>query len=137
MIDVDCFKALNDSHGHQRGDDCLREVARVLVENPRRGYDVVARYGGEEFVVLLPDADSYAARTTAESIRHAVQALKIENHCLKVGKVETVSIGVCCDHPHLYTESVRFVHEAELALYAAKRLGRNRVEVATELPVSA
>ena len=137
MIDVDCFKALNDGYGHQRGDDCLREVARVLAEHPRRGYDVVARYGGEEFVMLLPDADSYAARAAAESIRHAVHALKIENHGSTVGNVVTVSIGVSCDSPHLYDESQRFVHQADAALYAAKRLGRNRVEIATELPASA
>ena len=137
MIDVDCFKALNDGYGHQRGDDCLREVARVLAEHPRRGYDVVARYGGEEFVMLLPEADSSAARAAAECIRKAVQALKIENHGSMVGDVVTVSIGVCCDNPHVYDESGRFVHEADAALYAAKRLGRNRVEVATELPVPA
>jgi diguanylate cyclase (GGDEF)-like protein len=137
MIDVDCFKALNDGYGHQRGDDCLREVARVLAEHPRRGYDVAARYGGEEFVMLLPDADSYAAQAAAESIRHRVHALKIENHGSTVGNVVTVSIGVCCDSPHLYDGSERFVRQADAALYAAKRLGRNRVEVATKLPVSA
>jgi diguanylate cyclase (GGDEF)-like protein len=137
MIDVDCFKALNDGYGHQRGDDCLREIARVLAEHPRRGYDVVARYGGEEFVALLPDADSYAAQAAAESIRQAVHALKIENHGSTVGDVVTVSIGVCCDNPHVYDESGRFVREADAALYAAKRLGRNRVEVATEFPVPA
>jgi len=137
MIDVDNFKALNDSYGHQRGDDCLREIARVLTEQPRRGYDVVARYGGEEFVVLLPDADAYAARAAAESIRLAVHALNIENHGSTVANVVTVSIGVCCDNPHLYDGSGRFVGEADEALYAAKRLGKNRVEVAIELPVSA
>jgi diguanylate cyclase len=137
MIDVDCFKSLNDGYGHQRGDDCLRKVAHVLAEHPRRGYDVVARYGGEEFVLLLPEADSYVAVAAAESIRHAVQALKIENHGSTVGNVVTVSIGVCCDHPHVYAESGRFVREADAALYAAKRLGRNRVEVASEFPVSA
>jgi diguanylate cyclase len=135
MIDVDCFKALNDGYGHQRGDDCLREVARVLAEHPRRGYDVVARYGGEEFVLLLPEADSYAARAAAESIRHAVHALKIENHGSTAGNVVTVSIGVCCDHPHVYDESGRFVQAADEALYAAKRLGRDRVEVSTTFPV--
>jgi diguanylate cyclase (GGDEF)-like protein len=134
MIDVDCFKALNDGYGHQRGDDCLRKVAHVLAEHPRRGYDVVARFGGEEFVLLLPDADSCAARAVAESIRLAVLALKIENHGSTVGDLVTVSIGVCCDSPHVYDESGRFVREADAALYAAKHLGRNRVEVATEIP---
>ena len=137
MIDVDCFKALNDGYGHQRGDDCLRKVACVLAEHPRRGYDVVARYGGEEFVLLLPDADSYAAQAAAESIRHAVQELKIENHGSTVGNVVTVSIGVCCDHPHVYDESGQFIRRADAALYAAKRLGRNRVEVAADVPVPA
>ncbi len=137
MIDVDCFKALNDGYGHQRGDDCLREVARVLAEHPRRGYDVVARYGGEEFVLLMPDADSCTARVIAESIRHAVQALKIENHGSAVADVVTVSIGVCCNSTHFHDESARFVRVADEALYAAKRQGRNRVEVAAELPVSA
>jgi diguanylate cyclase (GGDEF)-like protein len=137
MIDVDCFKALNDTYGHQRGDDCLREVARVLAEHPRRGYDVAARYGGEEFVLLMPDAGSSAAQVAAECIRHAVHALKIENLGSTVADVVTVSIGVCCNSTHLHDESEQFVREADAALYAAKRQGRNRVEIAAELPVSA
>jgi diguanylate cyclase (GGDEF)-like protein len=137
IIDVDDFKALNDGYGHQRGDDCLRDVARVLEDRPRRGYDVLARYGGEEFVVLMPDANSYAARMAAESIRQAVQALAIENIGSTVDRVVTVSIGVGCDNPHLYDEQWRFVRRADAALYAAKRLGRNRVEVANEFSVPA
>jgi diguanylate cyclase (GGDEF)-like protein len=133
MIDVDCFKALNDAYGHQRGDDCLREVARVLAEHPRRGYDVVARYGGEEFVVLLPDADASVALAAAESIRQTVHALRIENLGSTADDVVTVSIGVCSHTPHLGDESEGFVREADVGLYAAKRLGRNRVEIATEL----
>ena len=77
MIDVDHFKALNDGYGHQRGDDCLRKIARVLEEQPRRGYDVVARFGGEEFVVLLPGADLDAGREIGESILPRVNGLKI------------------------------------------------------------
>jgi diguanylate cyclase (GGDEF)-like protein len=87
--------------------------------------------------LLLPEADLYTAQIAAESIRHAVHALQIENHGSTVDNIVTVSIGVCCDHPHLYDESGRFVREADTALYAAKRLGRNRVEVATEFPVPA
>jgi diguanylate cyclase (GGDEF)-like protein len=90
---------------------------------------------GEEFVLLLPDADSYAAKAVAESIRNAVHALKIENHGSTLDDVVTVSIGVCCDNQHLSNESGRFICEADAALYAAKRLGRNRVEVASEFPV--
>jgi diguanylate cyclase (GGDEF)-like protein len=133
MIDVDNFKSLNDEYGHQRGDDCLREVARALEDHPRRGYDVLARYGGEEFALLLPDCNVEGARAAAESIRRAVLALRIENHDSTEGEVVTVSVGVCCWHPHLDDESEEFVHDADMALYAAKHLGRNRVETAAEL----
>jgi diguanylate cyclase len=130
MIDVDHFKALNDAYGHQRGDDCLREVARVLEDHPRRGYDIVARYGGEEFVLLMPDADAEAAHAAAESIRQKVLALGIKNHGSPLGDVVTVSIGIFCRIPHPGIETDRFVREADMALYAAKRTGRNRVETA-------
>jgi diguanylate cyclase (GGDEF)-like protein len=135
MIDVDFFKALNDEYGHQRGDDCLREVAQVLEGHPHRGYDVVARYGGEEFALLLPDADAQAARFAAETIRQAVLALRIENHGSAVGDVVTVSIGICCRNPHFGDESEGFVREADMALYGAKRLGRNRIETSAGLTI--
>jgi diguanylate cyclase (GGDEF)-like protein len=128
MIDVDSFKALNDGYGHQRGDDCLRRIARVLTAHPRRGYDVVARYGGEEFVLLMPDADYAFALVAAESIRQEVYALGIENNGSSVSDVVTVSIGICCRNPHLGDSAGGFIQEADQALYAAKRLGRNRVE---------
>ena len=137
MIDVDCFKQLNDGQGHQRGDDCLRKVARGLKEHRRRGYDILARYGGEEFVLLLPDAAVGAARATAEAIRQAVQALRIENLGSTVSDVVTVSIGFCCENPHIDDKSEGFVRKADAALYEAKRLGKNRVEAATEIPVPA
>jgi len=137
MIDLDHFKALNDGYGHQRGDDCLREIAAVLEGQPRRGYDVVARYGGEEFVLLLPDAGVEVAQAAGESIRQAVIALQIENHGSPLGDMVTVSIGVCCRNPVFGDESDGFVREADLALYAAKRLGRNRVETTAELAFSA
>ena len=137
MIDVDCFKALNDGYGHQRGDDCLRTIARVLEEHPRRGYDVVARYGGEEFVLLLPDADADAAHVAAELVRQAVYALNIENHGSTWGNVVTVSIGVCCENPNVGDDSAEFVRQTDAALYTAKRHGRNRVEIASELRMPA
>lgn len=130
MMDVDSFKALNDHYGHQRGDACLRDVARALEEHPRRGYDVLARYGGEEFVLLLPGAKADAAYRIAESIRAAVHALGIEHQFSTAGEVVTISIGVCCDTPRTGDGADGLVREADAALYAAKRLGKNRVEVA-------
>jgi diguanylate cyclase (GGDEF)-like protein len=136
MIDVDCFKALNDGYGHQRGDDCLCKVARSLEEHPRRGYDVVARFGGEEFVLLLPDAGADTARVAAESIRCAVQALGIEHQGSTVDDVVTVSIGISCKSPRLGDSSGELIRKADTALYAAKRLGRNQVQTAVELLIS-
>jgi diguanylate cyclase len=135
MIDVDCFKALNDGYGHQHGDACLRVVARVLEEHPGRGYDVLARYGGEEFVLLMPDADVDAAQATAESLRFAVHALGIENRGSIACNVVTISVGVCCGTPRMGDGSEEFIRKADAALYVAKGLGRNRVETAIELPL--
>ncbi len=129
MIDVDKFKGLNDSYGHQRGDYCLREVARVLESHPHRGYDVVARYGGEEFVLLLPGADSLAALAIADSIRRAVLEMGMENKGSTEVDVVTVSIGVSCHHSNASDGPEQLVREADQALYAAKRSGRNRVKL--------
>jgi len=133
MIDVDLFKTLNDGYGHQRGDDCLREVARALNGLPRRGYDVLARYGGEEFVLLLPDASYEATIAIAESIRLAVLASNIENLGSTIAKVVTVSIGICCQQSRFAYDAGDLIHRADKALYEAKRLGRNRVCVAAAL----
>ncbi len=135
MIDVDCFKALNDSYGHQRGDECLREIARVLDEQPRRGHDMVARYGGEEFAVLLPGSDTSGAKYIAESIRISVEAQHMEHRDSRASKWVTVSIGVCSRIPQLGESSGEMLYEADMALYLAKQLGRNRVELRESVEV--
>ncbi len=129
MLDVDCFKALNDSYGHQRGDECLREIARVLEDQPRRGHDVVARFGGEEFAVLLPGSDVPGALRIAHNIRLAVESLRMEHRESKVKEVVTVSVGVCSRTPHIGESPGDMLYEADMALYLAKQLGRNRVEL--------
>lgn len=129
MIDVDCFKDLNDAYGHQRGDDCLREIARVLDEQPRRGHDMVARFGGEEFVVLLPGADIPGAMRIAENIRRAVEGQKMEHKRSATGPWVTVSVGVSSRTPQVSETQEAMLYDADMALYAAKQLGRNRVEV--------
>ena len=129
MIDVDCFKALNDSYGHQRGDECLREIARILEDQPRRGHDIVARFGGEEFAVLLPGSDVPGALRIAHNIRGAVEELRLEHRESKASQWVTVSVGVCSRVPHVGEGPGDMLYEADMALYLAKQLGRNRVEL--------
>jgi len=127
MIDVDHFKAFNDTYGHQHGDDCLREIAQALEHGPRRAHDCVARYGGEEFVVLLPGANTTDAVKIAEKIREAVLALKIEHAGSDTAPCATVSIGVCSCKPKISGSSKEILRDADTALYVAKGMGRNRV----------
>ena len=129
MIDVDCFKALNDNYGHQRGDECLREIARVLEDQPRRGHDIVARFGGEEFAVLLPGADVPGALRIAHNIRKGVEDLRLEHRESKISPWVTVSVGVCSRTPRIGETAGDMLYEADMALYLAKQLGRNRVEL--------
>lgn len=132
MLDIDHFKQVNDNYGHLAGDAVLRELAQ-RIETEIRVNDVAARYGGEEFVVLLPATDITGAQVIAERIRVAVSATPIE---LGNGHAETitVSIGVAGVIPgreedDLKTASEGLLAHADVALYAAKSAGRNRVEV--------
>jgi diguanylate cyclase (GGDEF)-like protein len=129
MVDIDGFKAFNDALGHQAGDDCLREVAKVITACVRRAADTVARYGGEEFVVLLPDTDAYGAAILAERIRSSVEQRNVTHPAGGRGCV-TVSIGVATIGGKETTDPATLVRAADAALYQAKRDGRNRVRVA-------
>jgi len=125
LIDIDDFKAFNDSHGHQAGDEALRRVAGAISGQLREGIDVVARYGGEEFAALLPGSlDAIAA---AERIRARVAATDLPT-VAGVGHL-TVSVGVA-DYPDSAADAEELVARADAAMYTAKRLGRDRVEVA-------
>ena len=135
MIDVDHFKAFNDTYGHQLGDECLREISRVMEEVPRRGYDCTARYGGEEFAIVLPGADAKAAMRIAESIREAVLELKIEHGASTIARFVTVSIGICSRKPEVGETPERMLRDADTALYVAKEMGRNRVASGCGMPV--
>lgn len=128
MIDADHFKAFNDQHGHQAGDDALRVLAKVIAENIRRPADLVARYGGEEFSVILAETDSAGAQQIAEHIRVAVEQLPF------VAGIEspiTVSIGISTWTTATNTSLEQLLFAADKALYQAKEGGRNRV-VATQ-----
>ena len=127
MVDIDCFKAYNDRYGHQRGDRCLRAIARALHEGLHRAGDFVARYGGEEFALLLPGLDAEHAAAFAERVRAGVEALGVPHATSPVAPVVTISAGFATRVPRRGTASRVLVEAADRALYAAKRGGRNRV----------
>ncbi|MEJ0015421.1 MAG: PleD family two-component system response regulator [Acetobacteraceae bacterium] len=127
MIDVDHFKGVNDEYGHAIGDKALRSIADVLRASTRV-FDSLARYGGEEFVVVMPGTGLDDASQAAERLRAAVEATSFVWQAGAPCRL-TVSIGVACTDHHSGTPEA-LLHAADIALYAAKRAGRNRVEVA-------
>ena len=122
MVDIDHFKQVNDSFGHEVGDQVIRQVADFL-ERLSRQSDVVARTGGEEFLVVLPDTGLDSARVLAERVRATIgdHPMVIDNQRIKV----TVSVGVACLEGDTNIDDL--AQEADRALYLAKRGGRNRV----------
>ncbi|MGD0886998.1 MAG: sensor domain-containing diguanylate cyclase [Thermodesulfovibrionales bacterium] len=123
MIDLDFFKRLNDTYGHRAGDDVLKGIASVLGENIRN-IDLAARYGGEEFVIVLPATPLEGAIVTAERIRTAIMKheISIGNDAVPL----TVSIGVST-FPEDALQREALIENADIALYAAKHAGRNKV----------
>lgn len=130
LFDVDHFKALNDSLGHQRGDVCLALLAGEMNRIARRAIDVVARFGGEEFAMILPNTSLEGARRVAEMVRRAVLDLNIPHPASPGPRYLTVSAGVASATGGQNTPQ-KLVAAADRALYAAKNQGRNRVIVSS------
>ena len=135
LFDVDHFKLLNDSLGHQRGDVCLALLAGEMNRVARRTIDVVARFGGEEFAMILPNTNLEGARRIAEMVRRAVMDLNIPHPASPGPPYLTISAGVASAEGGQNTPD-RLVAAADRALYTAKRQGRNRVIVAAPEPPS-
>jgi len=128
MIDVDHFKDVNDRHGHEAGDRALMHISRLMAQ-ALRAQDRLARFGGEEFVVLLPASNLARALAEAESLR-----LQVRGQPLQLGELSvplSVSIGVA-EWAGAGEDLSRLLARADDALYRAKRLGRDRVEAATQ-----
>lgn len=130
MVDVDCFKALNDSLGHQRGDECLREIARLCRDGVRSDDDLVARYGGEEVAILLSCCALDDARRVAEKLCMRVRERQMAHPRSPAGARVTVSIGVAALAPSEQNTPQWLIAAADRALYAAKNRGRDGVAVA-------
>jgi diguanylate cyclase (GGDEF)-like protein len=132
MLDLDHFKAFNDTNGHVAGDERLRQVAQALVPAAGRAGELVARYGGEEFAVLLPGTSLEDAAAFAERLRAGVERLGLGHNASPVSRVVTVTAGVATTLPREHGSPATLVAAADGALYRAKREGRNRVVVARE-----
>ncbi|ACI58139.1 diguanylate cyclase with PAS/PAC sensor (plasmid) [Rhizobium leguminosarum bv. trifolii WSM2304] len=127
MVDIDRFKAYNDTYGHPAGDQCLRVVSKCLRQSVSRPADIVARYGGEEFVVFLPDTSAKGAMIVAEQFARRLAQEDIVHSGSEFARV-TASIGVsCATGAELRTNPNRLLTEADAALYEAKTQGRNRI----------
>lgn len=131
MIDIDHFKRYNDQYGHQAGDECLNRVARTIELNARRSGDLAARYGGEEFLLILPDADVGVAQHLAEDVRKSIEKLNLPHVGSPSGRV-TISVGIAALGNAAYKDAESLLRAADQALYLAKDLGRNQVQVAEE-----
>jgi diguanylate cyclase (GGDEF)-like protein len=126
MLDIDAFKQVNDTHGHQQGDLVLLQVARCL-RSLSRDIDVPARYGGEELAVILPQTDLSGAELLAERMRSAIAGLRIKRLDGAGALSITASFGVAA-LPQSAVDKEALIAAADAALYRAKRAGKNRVE---------
>ena len=122
LIDIDNFKLVNDSFGHQFGDDVLVRVAHTL-RHTLRNHDSIARWGGEEFLVLLADTDNEAAKTVAEKLRSTIEEMSVQFNGAQIPL--TISIGMHTADPEESLDVM--LNRADENLYTAKNSGRNRI----------
>jgi diguanylate cyclase (GGDEF)-like protein len=132
MIDVDFFKKYNDSLGHLEGDKALIAIAQCMKNHIKRETDFVARFGGEEFVCLLPFVKNDEALEFAKTLVANVENMKIPHPVSEHSKYLTISVGMASVVPGDNNSYIQLLNEADKALYAAKKSGRNRVVVNLE-----
>ncbi|MBP7981388.1 MAG: diguanylate cyclase [Arenimonas sp.] len=133
LLDVDDFKAINDTYGHIHGDGCLRSIARQLEVSLHDSDCTLGRYGGEEFGIVLPDTSMAQAAEVAEKCCQDIEQLQLPHESSMYGIV-TLSLGVACIWPKPGESSDILISKADAALYLAKQNGKNRVELADQEP---
>ncbi|MDC4349032.1 GGDEF domain-containing protein [Acinetobacter baumannii] len=130
MVDIDFFKPYNDSLGHLKGDQCLKDIATAISSIAARSGDLVARYGGEEFLLLFPMTNAQQAKIQAERLMNAIKKIAIVHPCSSVSPYVTINVGVATTIPRLNDSISAFVSRADHALYQAKTNGRNQYQIA-------
>jgi len=136
MLDIDYFKAYNDTYGHQAGDICIQRVTKAMTRVFHRSTDTVARYGGEEFVALLFDTPASAAHALAEKLRKEIESQNIPHRSSHLGHI-TVSLGCCTWTPDTeFMSGEAILNQADKALYQSKESGRNKLSVCPKKPPS-
>lgn len=129
ICDVDHFKAYNDTYGHQQGDKCLKQIAKILQKHTRRSTDFVARYGGEEFAIILPNTDTQGVLYIANKIKQQLAKQKLPHRKSSVSKFVTCSMGGATMIPSSGSSVANLIADADKLLYQAKHLGRDRIVV--------
>ena len=127
IIDIDYFKSLNDTYGHQAGDECLKKIATLIKNFAKRPSDICARYGGDEFVIVLGNTDLETSKVMVNKLLDDIRALKIPNINAPGTPLVTASIGLATMYPDKKTTAEDLIKAADTVLYTAKELGRNQV----------
>jgi diguanylate cyclase (GGDEF)-like protein len=125
LMDIDCFKQYNDNYGHSAGDQCLKDISKIIRDSLQRNSDFVARYGGEEFVCVLPDTDSKGAQEIAMHLIAQFKHVALLHEYSNVADYVTMSIGISTSQPgDILTPEIIF-KQADSALYVSKQTGKN------------
>jgi diguanylate cyclase (GGDEF)-like protein len=137
LCDMDFFKNYNDTYGHQSGDDCLKEVAKILQQAAQRPGDLAARYGGEEFALVLPNTDTAGAVYVAETILSSIRTKNLIHESSKISSYLTLSLGIATIIPQDSSSLKWLIAKADEALYRAKQTGRDRYVIYRQESVGA
>lgn len=129
LCDIDFFKPYNDFYGHQAGDKCLIEVAKIMSNIVKRTSDFLARYGGEEFAIILPNTPQQGAFNVAENIRKEIESLQLPHEKSQISDYITISLGVATIIPTQDVSLESLIKSADNALYEAKKLGKNQTQL--------